>query len=165
MNKDTNIIFRVNSELKDDFAAIAKDRNVSISELLTACMKDVTFRGKVPLYVNKYLPPVYRKDNKLTIAKIKQIVCEVVEKSEKQELISKIYLYGSYSRGEETEESDIDLRMEADDKLTLIDVDKIRENVVLMTGKDVDLSVAGPEDLDVAFYQKIKKDEICIYER
>ena len=165
MNKDTNIIFRVNSDLKDDFAAIARDRNVSISELLTACMKDVTFRGKVPLYVNRFLPPIYRKENKLTIAKIKQIVCEAVEKSEKQELISKIYLYGSYSRGEETEESDIDLRMEADDKLTLIDIDKIRENVVLMTEKDVDLSVADPGDLDVAFYQKIRKDEICIYER
>ena len=49
MNKDANIIFRVNSELKDAFANIAKERNVSTSELLTACMKDIAFRGKVPL--------------------------------------------------------------------------------------------------------------------
>ena len=165
MNKDTNIIFRVNSDLKDDFAAIARDRNVSISELLTACMKDVTFRGKVPLYINRFLPSVYQRENKLTIARIKQIVCESIEKSKKQDLISKVYLYGSYSRGEETEQSDIDLRMEADDALTFIDVDEIRENVVQMTGKDVDLSVAEPKDLDFAFYEKIRKDQICIYER
>ena len=165
MNKDANIIFRVNSDLKDDFSAIAKERGVSLSELLTACMRDITFRGKVPLYVNRFLPPVYEKENKLTIAKIKKIVCEIIEKSKKQDLISKVYLYGSYSRGEETDESDIDLRMEADDALTFIDVDEIRENVVHMTGKDVDLSVAEPKDLDFAFYEKIRKDQICIYER
>ena len=118
MNKDANIIFRVNSDLKDDFSAIAKERGVSLSELLTACMRDITFRGKVPLYINRFLPPVYEKENKLTITKIKQIVCEIIEKSKKQDLISKVYLYGSYSRGEETEQSDIDLRMEADDELT-----------------------------------------------
>ena len=103
MNKDTNIIFRVNSNLKDDFAAIARDRNVSISELLTACMKDVTFRGKVPLYVNRFLPPVYRRENKLTIAKIKKIlentndevphcVYTEVEKYEETNDIDRIYI-------------------------------------------------------------------------
>ena len=165
MNKDANIIFRVNSDLKEDFATIAKERGVSLSELLTACMKDVTFRGKVPLYLNRFLPSNYERKEKLTIAKIKKIVNEIIEKNKKQNLISKIYLYGSYSRGEETDESDIDLRMEADDALSFIDVDIIREEIVNRTGKDVDLSVAEPKDLDSAFYQNIRKDEICIYER
>ena len=76
-----------------------------------------------------------------------------------------MYLYGSYSRGEETPESDIDLRMEADRGLTLIDLENFREEVVEKTGKDVDLSAADPEDLDEYFYNNIKKDEICLYER
>ena len=165
MNKDTNIIFRVNSDLKDDFAAIARDRNVSISELLTACMKDVTFRGKVPLYVNRFLPPVYRRENKLTIAKIKKILEETIEKQEKKNLIEKVYLFGSYARGEETEESDIDIRVEADRGLSLIDIGNMRLDIVEATGKEVDLLVVHPENMDSAFYQNIRKDEICIYER
>ena len=165
MNKDTNIIFRVNSNLKDDFAAIARDRNVSISELLTACMKDVTFRGKVPLYVNRFLPPVYRRENKLTIAKIKKILEETIEKQEKKNLIEKVYLFGSYARGEETEESDIDIRVEADRGLSLIDIGNMRLDIVEATGKEVDLLAVHPENMDPAFYQNIRKDEICIYER
>ena len=165
MNKDANIIFRVNSDLKDDFAAIARDRNVSISELLTACMKDVTFRGKVPLYVNRFLPPVYRKENKLTIAKIKKILDEIVEKQEKKNLIKKAYLFGSYARGEETDDSDIDIRIEADDDFSLIDIGNLRLDMVEATGKEVDLLAVHVENLDPGFYQNIRKDEICIYER
>ena len=165
MNKDANIIFRVNSDLKDDFSAIAKERGVSLSELLTACMRDITFRGKVPLYVNKYLPPIYEKESRLTILKIKKIVNEIVQKMEKKNLITKVYLYGSYSRGEETSESDVDLRIEAERGLTLIDLGNLRQDLVDAFKKDVDLSAADPEDLDPKFYQNIKKDEICIYER
>ena len=165
MNKDANIIFRVNSDLKDDFSAIAKERGVSLSELLTACMRDITFRGKVPLYVNKYLPPIYEKENKLSIAKIKKLLDEVIEKQEKKKLISKAYLFGSYARGEETDESDIDIRIEADKGLGLIDIGNMRLDMVEATGKDVDLLVVHPENMDPVFYQNIRKDEICIYER
>ena len=165
MTKDANIIFRVNSDLKDDFSAIAKGRGVSVSELLTACMRDVALRGKVPLYLNRFLPPVYEKENKLTISKIKRILDEVIEKQEKKNLISKAYLFGSYARGEETEQSDIDIRIEADKGLGLIDIGNMRLDIVEATGKEVDLLVVHPENMDPVFYQNIRKDEICIYER
>lgn len=91
MKKDNNIIFRVNSDLKDEFARIANERNVTVSELLTACMKDVVQRGKVPLYVNRFLPTVFRKEKKLDIVGIKKILDEIIEKQEKKNLISKAY--------------------------------------------------------------------------
>lgn len=165
MKKDNNIIFRVNSDLKDEFARIANERNVTVSELLTACMKDVVQRGKVPLYVNRFLPTVYRKEKKLDIVGIKKILNEIIEKQEKKNLISKAYLFGSYARGDETDESDIDIRVEADRGLTLIDVGNMRQDLIEATGKDIDLLVVHPKNMDQAFYENIRKDEICIYER
>ena len=165
MVKDTNVIFRINSMLKKNVTKIANDRGVSLSQLINACLMDIDRRGTIPLNINRFLPPVYTKENKLTIARIKKILNEIIQKNEKLKLIRKVYLYGSYSRGEETPESDIDLRMEADRGLTLIDLENFREEVVEKTGKDVDLSAADPEDLDEYFYNNIKKDEICLYER
>ena len=77
----------------------------------------------------------------------------------------KIILFGSYARGEETEESDIDIRVEADRGLGLIDIGNMRLDIVEATGKEVDLLAVHPENMDPAFYQNIRKDEICIYER
>ena len=165
MIKDTNVIFRINSTLKKNVTKIANDRGVSLSELINACLMDINRRGSIPININRFLPPVYERENKLTIAKIKKILNEIVEKNKKLKLVKKVYLYGSYSRGDETPESDIDLRMEADRGLTLIDLENFRQEVVEMTGKEVDLSAADPEDLDANFYNNIKKDEICIYER
>jgi len=165
MIKDTNVIFRINSTLKKNVTKIANDRGVSLSELINACLMDINRRGSIPININRFLPPVYERENKLTIAKIKKILNEIVEKNKKLKLVKKVYLYGSYSRGDETPESDIDLRMEADRGLTLIDLENFRQEVVEMTGKEVDLSAADPEDLDANFYSNIKKDEICIYER
>ena len=165
MTKDTNIIFRTDSVLKENVTKIAHERGVTLSQLINACLQDINQRGMVPLYVNKFLPPVYEKESRLTILKIKKIVTETVQKMEKKNLITKVYLYGSYSRGEETSESDVDLRIEAERGLTLIDLGNLRQDLVEAFKKDVDLSAADPEDLDPKFYQNIKKDEICIYER
>ena len=38
MEKDTNIIFRINSALKENVMRLAKERGVSLSELITACL-------------------------------------------------------------------------------------------------------------------------------
>lgn len=165
MVKDTNVIFRINSALKENVTKIAHDRGVSLSELINACLQDIDKRGSIPINVNRFLPPIYQKETKLTIATIKKMVCQVIEKMEKKNLIRKAYLYGSYSRGEETPESDIDIRMEADDGLTLFDAGNIRQDIVEITGKEVDLTINDPENLDPVFLANIRKDEICIYER
>ena len=165
MAKDTNIIFRTDSILKENVTKIAHDRGVTLSQLINASLQDINFRGFVPLYLNRFLPPVIEKENKLTIAKIKKILDEIIQKQEKKNLISKAYLFGSYARGEETGDSDIDLRVEADRGLTLIDIGNMRQDMVEATGKEIDLLVVHPENMDPVFYQNIRKDEICIYER
>ncbi len=165
MAKDANVIFRIDSTLKENVSRIAKDRGVSLSQLINACLQDINHRGMVPLYVNKFLPPVYEKENKLTIVKIKKILDEVIQKQEKKHLITKAYLFGSYARGEENEESDIDIRVEAGKGIGLIDIGNMRLDIVEATGKEVDLLFVHPENMDPTFYEKIRKEEICIYER
>jgi len=166
MEKDTNIILRVNSQLKENMANIAKKHNVTLSELLTACMLDLNSRKSMPLNIQRFLPNKFIKENKkVTLAVIKLALEQAIKKREKGDLIKKGYLFGSYARGEETPKSDIDIRLEADRGLTLIDIGNMRQDIVEATGKDVDLLVVKPENMDPAFYQNIRKEEICIYER
>ena len=47
----------------------------------------------------------------------------------------------------------------------MIDVGNIRKDISESIGKDVDLLVVKPENMDPAFYENIRKEEICIYER
>lgn len=166
MQKDTNIILRVNSQLKANVANIAKKYNVSLSELLTACMLDLDSRKSMPLNIQRFLPNKFIKENKkVTLPVIKLALEQAIKNREKGNLVKKGYLFGSYARGEETAKSDIDIRLEADRGLTLIDIGNMRKDIVEATGKEVDLLVVKPENMDPAFYQNIKKEEICIYER
>lgn len=164
MEKDTNVIFRINSTLKENVMRLAKERGVSLSELITACLMDVDHRNMIPINLNKYLPNRYAKESAVTLAFIKLCLNDIIEKQEKK-LIRKAYLFGSYARGEETSKSDIDIRLEADDGLTLVDIGNIRQDLVDATKKDVDLLVIDPSKLDKEFYENIRKDQICIYER
>ena len=166
MEKDSNIILRVNSQLKADMANLAKKYDVSLSELLNACMLDLLSRKNIALNIQRFLPNKYAEENKkVTLATIKLALENAINKMEKGKLITKGYLFGSYARGEETKKSDIDIRLEADRGLTLIDIGNIRQDIVEATGKKVDLLVIKPENLDPDFYKKIRKEEICIYER
>ena len=70
MEKDTNIIFRVNSQLKENVANIAKKYNVSLSELITACLEEFNARDFVPLNIRKHFPTKYSKQNEVTIANV-----------------------------------------------------------------------------------------------
>ena len=166
MEKDTNIIIRVNSQLKENVIELAKKYNVSLSELINACLVEFDRRHSVPLNISRHFPNKFVNENrKITISIIKYALENAIQKHKKKGLIKKGYLFGSYARGEETNKSDIDIRLEADRGLTLIDVGNIRSDIVDATGKEVDLLVVKPENMDPEFYKNIRKDEICIYER
>ena len=166
MEKDTNIILRVNSQLKENMANIAKKHNVTLSELLTACMLDLNSRKSMPLNIQRFLPNKFINENKkVSLAVIKFALEQAIKNREKGDLVKKAYLFGSYARGEETPKSDIDIRLEADRGLTLVDIGNMRQDIVEATGKEVDLLVVKPENMDPNFYQNVKKEEICIYER
>lgn len=81
------------------------------------------------------------------------------------ELIDKAWVFGSFSRNEENENSDIDLLVQfsKDKKITLFYYMRLKNKLENLTGKNVDLIEAG--QLKNFAKDSFEKDKILIYER
>jgi hypothetical protein len=76
--------------------------------------------------------------------------------------IRKAYLFGSYARGNATEKSDVDLRIEGDIKSFFM-LGGIYSDLADALGTELDLLSKLPDS--EAFKENIKKDEVLLYER
>lgn len=83
---------------------------------------------------------------------------------EKQPIV-KAWLFGSYSRGEETPESDVDILVEYDhdSRISLMTISRIMVALSAAIGKKVDLVEVG--HLLPSAQESAEKDKILIYER
>ncbi|HXS37702.1 MAG TPA: nucleotidyltransferase domain-containing protein [Flavipsychrobacter sp.] len=96
----------------------------------------------------------------LTIQQIKQTVTDYF----KDKPVKRIYLFGSYARGEANEKSDVDLLVEYDDskkRLSLFDVLRFKVNLEEKLHSNVELVEEG--FLFEGFKPWIEKDKIQIY--
>lgn len=157
--KDSNIIIRVDKESKDFFKKIVEKEGYTTSKVLSAFIDRVCMSEEIPSDIIKKME--YEKKFLITIPYIKKVLGEVIGSMEK-DVIDKIYLFGSYARGEETNNSDIDLRIVGKEGMSLFDVGYIIYEVEEKTGKKVDI-ISG-NNIDPVVYETIKRDEICIYE-
>ena len=98
-----------------------------------------------------------------TIDEIKRRVIPVAQKYN----LAAVYLFGSYARGEATEHSDIDIRIDKGNskKLrSLLDVSGLRLDLIDALGHEVDLLTSLPYGpLSEKFIDNLKKDEVKIY--
>ena len=76
--------------------------------------------------------------------------------------IRKAYLFGSYARGNATEKSDIDLRIEGDIKSFFM-LGGIYSELEDAVGTKLDLLSKIPDS--EAFRANLQKDEVLLYER
>ncbi len=76
--------------------------------------------------------------------------------------IQKAYLFGSYARGNATEKSDIDLRIEGDIKSFFM-LGGIYSELEDALGTKLDLLSKIPDS--EAFRANLQKDEVLLYER
>ena len=83
----------------------------------------------------------------------------------KKQPIVKAWLFGSYSRGEETPESDVDILVEYDpnSRISLMTISRIMVALSDAVGKKVDLVEEGR--LLPFAQESVEKDKILIYER
>ncbi len=83
----------------------------------------------------------------------------------KKQPIVKAWLFGSYSRGEETPESDVDILVEYDpnSRISLMTISRIMVALSDAVGKKVDLVEEG--HLLPFAQESVEKDKILIYER
>lgn len=83
--------------------------------------------------------------------------------------INKVTLFGSYARGEATENSDIDLLIECDSIRNMKDYLKLEEDIKKATGRNVDIIMAEAllsENTRAAkrLIGHIEKDKVIVYE-
>ncbi len=96
-------------------------------------------------------------DRIYTIDEIKSIVTPIAKAHD----VGRIYLFGSYARGEATAESDIDLRVDKGRLKGLFALGALYADLEDGLGKRLDLLTTG--SLDQKFLQSIAKEEIMIY--
>lgn len=75
----------------------------------------------------------------------------------------KAYVYGSYARGDQTPESDIDLRFLCGDNITYGGLYRISNKLEKTLSTEVDILACKPEKLRPSFYDSIKDDEVLLY--
>ena len=105
------------------------------------------------------------QDISLMISKNVQEMIPKIQQYLASQPIEKAWLFGSCSRGEETEKSDVDLlvRYQDSDAMSLFDIAKIMISIEDIVKKPVDLV---EEDCLLPFAQKsANRDKVLIYER
>lgn len=77
--------------------------------------------------------------------------------------VSEAYLFGSFARGEQTPDSDIDLRLVCGDTMTFGTLYELTHELERELGRKVDIVTNPPEHMRPAFRKSIKQEEIRLY--
>lgn len=111
--------------------------------------------------VNKYINELIEKDINpsgiLTIKQIKEKILPVL----RNHGINKVYLFGSYARGEATINSDVDIYCKSGDILSLTDHVRLEDELTKALGKDVDVIFIGSK-MHYFFKEQLDKDKILL---
>ena len=93
----------------------------------------------------------------LTIPAVKERIAPVC----KAHGVAKVYLFGTYARGEATEESDVDLHIEGGRIRGLFELSGFRQDIVEALEKDVDIITCVPKPEH--FRENLEREEILLY--
>lgn len=78
--------------------------------------------------------------------------------------VSEAYLFGSFARGEQTPDSDIDLRLICGNTMTFGALYELSHELEKELGRKVDIVTNPPERMRLPFRKSIEQDEVRIYE-
>ncbi len=78
--------------------------------------------------------------------------------------VSEAYLFGSFARGEQTPDSDIDLRLACGNTMTFGTLYELSHELEKELGRKVDIVTNPLEHMRPAFRKSIEQDEVRIYE-
>ena len=88
---------------------------------------------------------------------------EIVSKLAAQYGAKRVYLFGSYARGEATKNSDVDLRVDKGNLRGMFALGALYSDLEDSLGKDLDLLTT--DSLDQRFLDQIAGEEIVLYDR
>lgn len=95
----------------------------------------------------------------LTIDEIREKIRPICE----QYKIEKVWLFGSYARGEAREDSDVDFHIKVNEGTTLFQLGGIYADLEEAMGKEIDIITRIPEELEI-FKKYVERDEILLYD-
>ncbi len=78
--------------------------------------------------------------------------------------VREAYLFGSFARGEQTPDSDIDLRLVCGDSMTFGTLYELSLELEEELGREVEIVTNPPEHMRPAFRKNIEQDEVRLYE-
>lgn len=78
--------------------------------------------------------------------------------------VREAYLFGSFARGEQTPDSDIDLRLVCGAAMTFGTLYELSLELEKELGRKVDIVTNPPEHMRLAFRKNIEQDEVRLYE-
>ena len=77
--------------------------------------------------------------------------------------VSEAYLFGSFARGEQTPDSDIDLRLVCGNTMTFGTLYELSHELERELGRKVEIVTNPPEHMRPAFRKSIKQEEMRLY--
>ncbi|MCD7817829.1 MAG: nucleotidyltransferase domain-containing protein [Lachnospiraceae bacterium] len=92
-----------------------------------------------------------------SIEELKKIVSPIAKKYN----VSRVYLFGSFARGDYNDGSDIDFRIEKGAMRGMFALCGFYTDLSDAVGRKIDVLTTG--SLDDSFLQKIKEDEVMLY--
>lgn len=92
-----------------------------------------------------------------SIGELKEIIVPIAEKYH----IAKVYLFGSFARGDQHDQSDLDIRIEKGELKGMFALCGFYTELEEALHMKVDLLTTG--SLDEDFLKKIAKDEVLLY--
>ena len=78
--------------------------------------------------------------------------------------VREAYLFGSFARGEQAPDSDIDLRLICGDAMTFGTLYELSLELEKELGRKVDIVTNPSEHMRPAFRKNHEQDEVCLYE-
>lgn len=96
----------------------------------------------------------------ITLADISSTISRVLARYDVREA----YLFGSFARGEQAPDSDIDLRLACGATMTFGTLYELSLELEKEPGRKVDIVTNPPEHMRPAFRKSIEQDEVRVYE-
>lgn len=78
--------------------------------------------------------------------------------------VREAYLFGSFARGEQAPDSDIDLRLVCGNTMTFGTLYELSHELEKKLGRKVDIVTNPPEHMRPPFSKSIEQDEVRLYE-
>ena len=77
--------------------------------------------------------------------------------------IEKVWIFGSYARGEAREDSDVDLHVKAADEMRFLELGGLYADLEEALGKEIDMITGIPKEYKI-FKKYVEREEILLYD-